>query len=302
MEFDEDDFIFIESDTPAEQLETLTPPRAEQPKHQPAYGKHSSLDDAEPSTSKPKLKRSFRTSPEPQGLDLAGQSRPGTSGKKKKKGADPDSEEERWLDALEEGNLEQVDDELKKMRNPLLMTARQRALLDKRSGDDSMESFPAEPLLALPSGYREKTEMTAEMVERHKKKTERRREQAKKHREEEKKKTVSRLLNKSESRAGRGAAKAKAAAAAAAAVPAIVYRQTVTGSELRLPVGVAAPITAQPPRAPPKPRLCGVAGCSNPRRYSCSVTGVPLCSLECFRAIAAQRARTQKTPTVSVTS
>ena len=45
-----------------------------------------------------------------------------------------------------------MDDELKKMRNPLLMTARQRALLDKRSGDDSLESFPAEPLLALPSG------------------------------------------------------------------------------------------------------------------------------------------------------
>ena len=48
--------------------------------------------------------------------------------------------------------IPQVDDELKKMRNPLLMTARQRALLDKRSGDDSLESFPAEPLLALPSG------------------------------------------------------------------------------------------------------------------------------------------------------
>ena len=40
--------------------------------------------------------------------DTAGPSRPGTSGKRKKKGADPDSEEERWLDALEEGNLEQV--------------------------------------------------------------------------------------------------------------------------------------------------------------------------------------------------
>ena len=43
--------------------------------------------------------------------DTVLQSRPGTSGtsgKRKKKGADPDSEEERWLDALEEGNLEQV--------------------------------------------------------------------------------------------------------------------------------------------------------------------------------------------------
>ena len=38
------------------------------------------------------------------------------------------------------------------MKNPLLLTARQRALLDKRSGDDSLESCPAEPLVALPSG------------------------------------------------------------------------------------------------------------------------------------------------------
>ena len=37
-----------------------------------------------------------------------GLGRPGAGGKRRKKGADPDSEEERWLDALEEGKLEQV--------------------------------------------------------------------------------------------------------------------------------------------------------------------------------------------------
>ncbi|KAB7503029.1 hypothetical protein Anas_12629 [Armadillidium nasatum] len=40
---------------------------------------------------------------------------------------DTDSEEERWLDAIESGKLEEVDDELKRMKNPRLMTARQRA-------------------------------------------------------------------------------------------------------------------------------------------------------------------------------
>lgn len=34
-------------------------------------------------------------------------------------------EEEEWLDALEEGRLHEVDDELKKIRDPKLMTARQ---------------------------------------------------------------------------------------------------------------------------------------------------------------------------------
>lgn len=37
---------------------------------------------------------------------------------------EPD-EEEVWLDALEEGRLHEVDDELKKIRDPKLMTARQ---------------------------------------------------------------------------------------------------------------------------------------------------------------------------------
>ncbi|XP_037077117.1 INO80 complex subunit B-like [Pollicipes pollicipes] len=251
MDFDEDDFIFIESaDAPVESLKPLTPSKAGRYRPQPAYAKRTgAADDAEPSSSKPKLKRSFRTSPEVPGPDVAGQSRPG---KRRKKGADPDSEEERWLDALEEGKLEQVDDELRKMRNPLLMTARQRALLEKRSGDDSLESFPAEPLVALPSGYRAKSEMTAEMAERHKKKTERRREQAKKHREEEKKKTVSRLLNKADSRPGRGGGRSRSRAAP----PAVTYRQTTEGAELSLP---------------------------------CARTGVSLCSLRCFNANAALR-------------
>ena len=61
------------------------------------------------------------------------------------------------------------------------------------------------------------------------------------------KKTVSRLLNKSDGRAGRGGARSRIAAAAAA--PAISYRQTAEGAELRLPTGVECPITAQQPRS-----------------------------------------------------
>ncbi|KAG7154704.1 INO80 complex subunit B-like [Homarus americanus] len=80
------------------------------------------------------------------------------SGKKKdgKGEDDTDSEEERWLDAIESGKLEEVDDELKRMKNPRLMTARQRAMLEKEKKsdgtDDTFPVIPAEPLLSLPSG------------------------------------------------------------------------------------------------------------------------------------------------------
>lgn len=52
--------------------------------------------------------------------------------------------------------LFQVDDELKRMKNPRLMTARQRAMLEKEKKtdgtDDAFPVIPAEPLLSLPSG------------------------------------------------------------------------------------------------------------------------------------------------------
>jgi len=37
-------------------------------------------------------------------------------------------------------------------------------------------------------------------------------------------------------------------------------------------------------RLPPAQNMCGVDGCENPRKYSCSRTGVPLCSLQCYNA------------------
>lgn len=44
------------------------------------------------------------------------------------------------------------------MKNPRLMTARQRAMLEKRSDgtDDALPVIPAEPLLSLPSGKKKR--------------------------------------------------------------------------------------------------------------------------------------------------
>lgn len=74
------------------------------------------------------------------------------SAKKKrsqKKDSETSSEEERWLDAIQSGKLDEVDEELKKIKpkDPKLMTARQRAMLERKTDKE-----PEEQLMALPSG------------------------------------------------------------------------------------------------------------------------------------------------------
>lgn len=94
---------------------------------------------------------SFKPSPK----QLTSISKPSTSGtsannKKRKKRDSASSDEERWLTAIESGKLEDVDDELKKIKpkDPALMTARQRAMYDRGS-----EANPATPtLMSLPTG------------------------------------------------------------------------------------------------------------------------------------------------------
>lgn len=76
-----------------------------------------------------------------------------SNSKKRKKRDSASSDEERWLTAIESGKLEDVDDELKKIKpkDPALMTARQRAMYD-RGSDGSPVSTPA--LMSLPTGYK----------------------------------------------------------------------------------------------------------------------------------------------------
>ncbi|OON19663.1 HIT zinc finger, partial [Opisthorchis viverrini] len=53
----------------------------------------------------------------------------------------------------------------------------------------------------------------------------------------------------------------------------------------------------EPPPVPPT-RLCGL-GCGRPRRYTCSTTGVPLCSLACYRQNIVNVAKQNNTALVS---
>lgn len=61
--------------------------------------------------------------------------------------------------------LSQVDDELKKIKpkDPKLMTARQRAMFERKTDTEPNSSI--EQLMSLPTGYKEKV-MTAEAIQK----------------------------------------------------------------------------------------------------------------------------------------
>ncbi|KAK5858641.1 hypothetical protein PBY51_002766 [Eleginops maclovinus] len=180
----------------------------------------------------------------------------------------PVDEEERWLEALEKGELDD-NGELKKEVDESLLTARQKALLHKQQ---------SQPLLELPMGYKEK-EMTAEMMQKREERARKRRLQAAKKAEDSKNQTIERLTKTSK-------AKIKSMRERKSKLnqsPMVRYKDNALGVAISFPTGVPAP-TPTPPSAPPAaPVNCGVNGCTNLKRYACSKTGVPLCSLECYK-------------------
>lgn len=199
---------------------------------------------------------------------------------KKRRDSGTSSEEERWLTAIESGKLEEVEDvELRKMKDPKLMTARQRAMYDRNNETESAPGF-TETLIALPTGYKEKEKpQTAEEIQKAALKILKRKQQADEKREKDKKKTMERLLKKQESK-NRSSAKPKAAKET---TPMISYKNTSEGGFIHLPVGVEFPLAAQTPKEPPPRQLCAIEGCGQPKVYNCSKTNLPLCSFACYR-------------------
>lgn len=199
---------------------------------------------------------------------------------KKRRDSGTSSEEERWLTAIESGKLEEVEDvELRKMKDPKLMTARQRAMYDRNNETESAPGF-TETLIALPTGYKEKEKpQTAEEIQKAALKILKRKQQADEKREKDKKKTMERLLKKQESK-NRSSAKPKAAKET---TPMISYKNTSEGGFIHLPVGVDFPLAAQTPKEPPPRQLCAIEGCGQPKVYNCSKTNLPLCSFACYR-------------------
>lgn len=197
--------------------------------------------------------------------------------RKTRRGSGTSSEEERWLDAIESGKLEQVDDELKKIKDPKLMTARQRAMYER-----SIEKDPSpggDVLLALPTGYKEKV-MTAEALEKAQLKSQKRKQLADEKREKDKRKTMDRLLKKQESKVTK-VAKNKIIKVT---VPVISYHESITnGATLSYPINFEFPMQSKTERIPPAITLCAI--CNDDRkRYCCSKTNVPLCSFKCYQS------------------
>lgn len=157
-----------------------------------------------------------------------------------------------------------------------MMTARQRAMYER--GTDKDTSPGGEVLLALPSGYKEKV-MTAEAIQKAALKSQKRKQLADEKREKDKKKTMDRLLKKQESKN----LKTQKGKPVKKLEPMIVYKNNNNEISLSLPPGVPFPLETKPPIEATKPVLCGRNGCENIKRYNCSKTGIPLCSLECYK-------------------
>lgn len=200
-------------------------------------------------------------------------------GKKKRarRGSGTSSEEERWLDAIESGKLEQVDDELKKIKDPKLMTARQRALYE-RTADKEQNSLATETLMALPTGYKEKV-LTAEAIQKAQLKSQKRKQMADEKREKDKKRTMDRLLKKQISKN----TKVNKNRPVKALVPMISYRDSIdNGASLTFPDTALFPIQQQTKIEPPKIIFCRICNV-NGKRYNCSKTNIPLCSFKCYQ-------------------
>ncbi|KAM3910430.1 INO80 complex subunit B [Leptodactylus fuscus] len=182
-------------------------------------------------------------------------------------------EEMRWLDALERGDLD-VNGDLKRETDESLLTARQRALLQK-------QQTPAAPLYPPAVYTRPPQEMSQEMLVKREEKARKRRLQAAKKAEESKKQTIERLTKTLKSRGTKPALGRRGGRQPPC--PTVHYQNSAHSITVSYPPGVPYPVPTEPQAALPAPQLCGAPGCANPKKYSCSKTQVPVCSLECYR-------------------
>lgn len=120
--------------------------------------------------------------------------------------------------------------------------------------------------------------MTAEAIQKAAIKSQKRKQLADEKREKDKKKTMERLLKKQDSKATKQI-KCKTTRTNA---PLITYKQTNEATFLALPEGIDYPLKPLTAPEPCKPSLCGM-GCGRIKKYSCSRTGLSLCSLECYK-------------------
>jgi len=213
---------------------------------------------------------------------------------------DDKDEEEKWLDAVEAGNVDNhVDSELRSINNPKLMTARQRAL----KGGACEQSDKQHVSLGLtPTSSRKAASPNVDKVEVMRQKAIKaikRKEIENEKREETKKKTMDKLLTTkttlpvaNTSTIQNSAGNCNNAASdlnvqTAVKVPSVNYTVTASQRLLSYPAGMEYPIVQAKTKLPPAAKTCAVCKIQ-PKKYSCSKTKRPLCSLACYKTNAMQ--------------
>lgn len=218
----------------------------------------------------------------------AGTSTDDESGRKRRRRKSQD-EEEKWLDAVEAGNMTAVDPELKSIKDPKLMTARQRAMVEKQKlavnePEDALSPAPLAEAghMALDYGYKKKELDTEESLQLKAIKSQKRKVIEMEKRENDKKKTMDRLLKKKDSKAA--ARQTKSVKSVHRESPKFSYTINHSGRFVSVPPHTPFPFEAQGPREPPPVVLCAIPSCGAPKKYQCAQSGKPLCSLPCYKA------------------
>lgn len=65
--------------------------------------------------------------------------------------------------------------------------------------------------------------------------------------------------------------------------PQMIYKSALNGPSIIVPHGFQFPLASSRSSEPPNRIKCSIDGCENEKRYSCSKTGFPLCSLSCYK-------------------
>lgn len=93
------------------------------------------------------------------------------------------------------------------------------------------------------------------------------------------KKTMERLLKKQDSKQ----IKLGARRTSRKSTPQMIYKSALNGPSIIVPHGFQFPLACSRSSEPPNRIKCSIDGCENEKRYSCSKTGFPLCSLSCYK-------------------
>ena len=203
---------------------------------------------------------------------------------KKRKRQKSEDEEEKWLDAVESGTLHAVDAELKSIRDPKLMTARQRAMVDRKNNDDFNDEESGHMSLSYTKKCKSSQYVDEEENQRIKAmKSAKRKEIELEKRKQDRINTIEKLLNKQEKSTLKNISKIVTPTIPSQSSPKIIYIQNGNGATLTFPPGFKFPLEKKLPLKPPLPIRCSVKNCKNIKRYNCSKTGKPLCSLQCYK-------------------